>query len=322
MSTRAILKLRHTTSDLLDRLHQGVNVVRFLDFPDHTNVGDSAIALGSLEFWRQRGISLSGVHPLYATPRHVLADADSTFALQGGGSFGGLYPPMNNFRLRVLRELHPEATLIQMPQSVVFPSELHRRENAAAFASRPTARVGARDRFSFGELQSIGLSPTLTPDSAHMLGPISCPSATTPYVILARTDPEAAADASGSQGQRTFDWPRATIPGRVLHRIKFQREWPDAAQRLADRPPQFWIQRAQRRLAVGIPLLAEGSTIITDRLHAMILGLHLGRRVIAIDNANQKLSNYASTWLTDSELPLEFSETFADAVRAAKRTTN
>lgn len=317
MSTMALIRLQQETQGGLDAFHSDVKAVRFVDFPDHTNIGDSAIALGSVAYWNSRHLPLLSVHNVYSTPRSLFKQQDAAIALQGGGSFGGLYPPMNDYRLRLVREITAAATLIQMPQSVVFPNDRLRKDNADAFALRPSARVAARDRFSQQELANIDIRATLVPDAAHALGPLLGPEATNPYVILARTDPEAATNAGGRAQADTFDWPRASVPGRAIHRVKYQRAWPQAAQRLADRRPEFWINRAQNRLDTGIPLLAAGRTVITDRLHAMILGLHLGRRVIAVDNANRKLTNYASTWLTDSGIPLEFSESFADAVKTA-----
>lgn len=320
MTSEPFKELQQLTFEHLDQLHTGVRAIRFLDFPDHTNVGDSAIALGSLAYWQATGVMVTGVHTLFSTPRTVLTNPDAAVALQGGGSFGGLYAPMNSYRLRVVRSLNARATLIQMPQSVHFPSEDLRLLNAEAFSERPTARVAARDRSSMGALESIGIKPILAPDAAHALGPLFGPPPRTEFVVLARTDPEAASRAGGLNQPDTFDWPRASIPGRVIHRIKHQRPWPDAAQRLAVRRPDFWIHRAQKQLDSGLPLLAAGRTVITDRLHAMILGLQLGRRVIAVDNANQKLTNYASTWLGAADIPLEFAETFKDALSLASRS--
>lgn len=306
--------------DGLDSIHNDVDSVRLADFPDYTNIGDSAIALGSFAFWEKRDVRLLGVHSLFSTPRNFYTDHASTVALQGGGTFGGLYPPMDRYRLHMVRELNPETMLVQMPQSVLFPTPADLRANKEAFAARSNVRVAARDHASHARLTDADIPSSLVPDAAHALGPLKGPAPTRSHVILARTDPEAARGTGAETMEQAFDWPRATLAGRVLHRIKYQRPWPDTAQRLADRPSEFWINRAQYRLDTGIPLLSAGRTVITDRLHAMILGLHLGRRVIAVDNANNKLTNYASTWLTASDLPLEFRTTFGDAVRAASTT--
>lgn len=315
-----ILHLRDRAIQGLDTLHEGVTSVRFIDFPDHTNVGDSAIALGSIAYWKHRHIRVASIHTLFSTPEWFYHRDDSAVALQGGGSFGGLYAPMDHYRLEMARKLNPDTLLMQMPQSVVFPTPSNRKANQEAFERRKNLRLATRDSPSQASLASLGLDSTLAPDAAHALGPLIGPTATFPYVILARTDPEAA-DGVGVPGSGgAFDWPRASVSGRVVHRIKYQRPWPNIAQRLADRPPAFWANRAQARVDSGIPLLAAGRTIITDRLHAMILGLHLGRRVIAVDNANQKLSNYANTWLTASDIPLEFQTTFGEAVRSASTT--
>ena len=63
----------------------------------------------------------------------------------------------------------------------------------------------------------------------------------------------------------------------------------------------------------GVRLLSPGETIVTDRLHAMLLALQMGRRVIAIDNANGKLTSYARTWFADGRAPVVFAEDLAHA---------
>lgn len=302
-SVRSALEdLRESALERLSPLHQGVARLNFLDFPDYSNIGDSAISLGTLRYWAGRGITVDGIHPIYTTPPG-LEHGDLVLALQGGGTLGGLYPPMETFRTELARRLAPGSVLIQLPQSVVFPRPEDRANLAEAF-DRPEVRLAARDQQSFDALREIGLHPHLVPDMAHHLGFIDSPDPRQELVVLARTDPEAAAEALDIEAGRTIDWPRDSYPKRALHRLKYGPQWPPFARRLATRPPAHWEQKAQKRLALGTSLLSAGKTIVTDRLHAMILGLHLGRRVVAVDNSNMKLSNYAATWLDDPRFPL------------------
>jgi pyruvyl transferase EpsO len=59
------------------------------------------------------------------------------------------------------------------------------------------------------------------------------------------------------------------------------------------------MSAAEQRVERGCLLLGAGRTVVTDRLHGVLLALHLGRRVIAVDNNYGKLSSYLDTWLTD-----------------------
>jgi pyruvyl transferase EpsO len=83
--------------------------------------------------------------------------------------------------------------------------------------------------------------------------------------------------------------------------------------------PSLMLARSRKRLARGVELLAGGETIITDRLHAALLGLQIGRSVIAVDNNNSKLSAYADTWFGSCTPDLRFARTFDQARRLAEK---
>jgi pyruvyl transferase EpsO len=53
------------------------------------------------------------------------------------------------------------------------------------------------------------------------------------------------------------------------------------------------------RNAVGF--FSRYQTVYTDRLHAMLLGLLLERKVCAFDNSYGKLSSYRDMWLSGME---------------------
>jgi pyruvyl transferase EpsO len=58
--------------------------------------------------------------------------------------------------------------------------------------------------------------------------------------------------------------------------------------------------------------------IITDRLHAMLLALAMGRTVVvAGDNSYGKLRRYADTWLSDAALPLFWTQSVEEATALA-----
>lgn len=79
-----------------------------------------------------------------------------------------------------------------------------------------------------------------------------------------------------------------------------------------------WEKRLRSTLERGLRLVGSGEVVVTDRLHAMLLGLQAGRRVVAVDNNNFKLSEYARTWLADDP-DLLFAEDLAHARAIADR---
>ena len=50
----------------------------------------------------------------------------------------------------------------------------------------------------------------------------------------------------------------------------------------------------------GVDLIQSYKEIYTTRLHAMILGILLDKKVYALDNSTKKLSSFYNTWLTEN----------------------
>ena len=92
--------------DNITRCAVGVDRYAILDFPDHSNVGDSAIYLGE----RKVLSSIAGCEPAYVSSvlnhndRVIrdFGDSDIIF-LHGGGNFGDVWPLHQKFRERVMK---------------------------------------------------------------------------------------------------------------------------------------------------------------------------------------------------------------------------
>lgn len=132
----------------------------------------------------------------------------------------------------------------------------------------------------------------MSPDAVHMLGLIDAPAPIAKVVTLLRRDGESARTlVDGS------DWPRDPVDLDLL------RWWSNRAHQVPPlkiffrHAPGTWMSKAERRFQRGVRFLSQGETIVTDRLHAMLIGLQMGRQVIATDNNYGKLSAYAETWL-------------------------
>lgn len=307
--------LKSESAAALDQLHQDVSELRFTDFPDYENIGDSAIALGQWKYWDLRGIHVRSV-----TSAHTLDpkfyDSDVPVVINGGGNLGGLYRAMSEHRYLLAENLKPSTPLIQAPQSVYFPDAVSRVEFVDRFIERKNLRIGVRDAVSARLVREAGRSAVLGPDSVHMLGKIDAPRATRNLLVLARRDDESKMSFEGA----CEDWPRDPIRRRVHTAIGWRTKQVPALRRLLVHPPVVWRNWASARLLRGVMVIADAETIVTDRLHAMLIALQMGRRVIAVDNNNGKLTSYAEAWLNRRDIPLEFAESLADAFRRGTRS--
>lgn len=292
-------RLEQRTRVGLQVLHSGVSDLVLTDFPDHGNVGDSAIALGERKFWDDSDIRLTKVQSRSTLTRGTLL-SHLPVAVHGGGNIGGLYPEADEHRFQLASALPSSTLLIQEPQTVHFTSDERREAFAERFAARPNTRIAVRDHRSAQALQQLMDDVVLSPDPVHMLGQLESPEPTRDVLYLRRDDSESAGQLRAGR-----DWPRDPWDLSAL------RWWSNRSVELPPMKLAFqrgsatWMAKAERRLARGIQFLSQGETIVTDRLHAMLLGLQMGRKVIATDNKYGKLSAYAQTWLSGFESQLD-----------------
>ncbi|OII34323.1 polysaccharide pyruvyl transferase family protein [Plantibacter sp. MMLR14_011] len=286
-------------------LHRGVTELHYTQFPDHRNSGDSAISLGQARFWRAHGIDVRTTSSAGSMPERV-RDASIPVLIQGGGNLGGLYPVLSEARYELAERLPADTLLIQAPQSVVFPTDADRRAFSRRFAARLNLRVAVRDQTSYDLLRDEVEDLSLSPDAVHLLGPISAPEPTQRRIVIARTDGES---AGGLVGSESADWPADPLDLRAHEWLGWRAAKHPVLKPLMERDHAAWMRRAERRFDAAVRLIARGEEVVTDRLHAMLIGLQMGRRVVALDNNNGKLSNYAETWFGDLQPRLRFEHT-------------
>jgi len=305
-----IERMQQTSFDALSRLHEGVDELILTDFPDYENIGDSLIALGQAEFWRRAGIRVAATYSWLTIDDSVHASTIPV-AIQGGGNFGGLYPQHSAHRYRLAERLRGDTLLIQEPQSVHFANADDHEQFRQRMATRSALRLAVRDSTSLATVAPAVPGAFLAPDSVHMLGALEAPEPVQELLFVLRRDAESAVrervDDGGARERRavedSVDWPAMTLGDRARRRLA-RIVCEGALTRRTNRTTARWFADAEARLQTGVGLLSVGETIVTDRLHAMLLALQMGRRVIAIDNANGKLSSYVDTWMADLDVPL------------------
>jgi pyruvyl transferase EpsO len=293
-------ELAHRFARVLDTVLPSGKLA-LVDFPDHSNVGDSAIWLGEMAYLRRRGRL-----PAYYS---AIADFDDEtcraaigggpILIHGGGNMGTLWPKHEAFRLHLLRT-HRGRPIVQMPQSIHYADPAAAAEMADAIREHGQFTLLVRDARSlaFAE-QHFDCAIHLCPDAALMLGRQQRSPATVPVFALLRTDHErSAGEAALPAGVIADDWLEEEAAQKRRLRLSL------GLGRLFTR--DLMAQRAtrQQRLAEwrfqrGLAMLSAGELVVTDRLHAHILSLLLDIPHVLLDNNYGKVAGFADQWTGD-----------------------
>lgn len=259
-----------------------------IDFPDHANVGDSAIWLGELAMLRQ----VTGRDPEYVATWHDFDAAafatmhpDTILLLHGGGNLGDIWPHHQRLRETILTDIR-NRPVVQLPQSIHFRDVGSARRFADIAAAHPDFTLYVRDRPSATiAAELLGCHATIAPDSAFALGRQIREPASVPLLGLMRTDAERRAHAGPlPQGAEIVDWLQDD-PGLPAGSTPSDRE-----------------RQARHRVARGLRLLSRGEQVVTDRLHGHILALLLDIPHRVLDNDYGKVGAYVAAWTAASPL--------------------
>lgn len=281
-----------------------------LDFPDHDNIGDSAIYSGEIDFLRQNGMS-----PAYVSttencdwPALEAAIGDGPIFLHGGGNFGDLWPWYQPFREEVLTR-YPGRPVIQFPQTLFYESTGARDRTARIIERHGAFTLFVRDRVSHDLAASaFQCDVRLCPDMAFYLRPLVRRSPDHDLLLHLRTDREAAedyeVDVNTIEGSvLRADWPQED--GRFLSRTQRNDLLPLSLAFAAGGKNRYLEARyrllARRRVSRGVALLSRGRQIVTNRLHGHILSFLLDIPHCVLDNSYGKLGTFIDAWKTSGD---------------------
>lgn len=303
--TPAGVAAQQAALDALYRCHAFPGMAyALLDFPDHANVGDSAIWLGEVAMLR----AVTGRGPSHVATWHDFDPAalrrdcpEGVVFLHGGGNLGDIWPHHQHLRERVLAEMG-DRTVVQLPQSIHFRDAGNARQFAELATAHADFTLYVRDARSVAFAAGLlGCGATLAPDSALALGMQPRGRADCPLLMLLRSDDERRGhgDAALPPGTRTADWlvddPRMDASATT----------PDARE-----------AQARARVDRGLRLLSQGEAIVTDRLHAHILATLLAIPHVVLDNDYGKIGAYRAAWPATGS-PVRAAATLAAALDAA-----
>lgn len=311
MRLQCLFKARKTINERVSNLLADSEALALMDVPLHWNLGDSFIWHGDNLFIGLQSLPVATLRDPEQRELDTLRSSSDnvTLLLHGGGNFGDWWRENADFRLKVLNEL-PKNRVIFLPQSIHYREDKYIAQDREAFEKHDKLTLLLRDcpslqfaRANFPHTESL-----FVPDMAFMIGPLA-PASDPMFDImfLLRTDTEKSInDTHLDRAKRIarekqlsyeiWDFPVAgyPIPESIASRhsvmYDYRKLYPNiSAQDIPkDILPLF-------RVAMGNKLLSRGSVIITDRLHASILGVLMGRPVIYVDNAYKKLSNIWSS---------------------------
>ncbi len=287
--------------------------IALLDFPDHPNVGDSAIWSGEIEYFRK----MHNIRPAYVcTFQNICWETlnnslpEGVIFLHGGGNFGDIWPAHQEFREQVLERLR-NRKIVQLPQSLYFSNPEALKRAAGIINAHPDFTLLVRDRKSLAiAKQAFNCRVELCPDMAFCLGAIPKPVRIShKLLLLLRTDKEQI-NVPGvvnlpSQSYMT-DWPEDDPSLKRMARKKtilklFPRLSLGTLNRIKGRE-LYYRQLAKARIDTGLRLLSSAQYIITDRLHVHILSILLGIRHSTLDNSYGKLSSFIEAWTKECDI--------------------
>lgn len=306
-SADAICKSEKALKGQLTPILQDCGPYAMLDYPNYSNVGDSAIYLGQRRIVRD----LIGRDPDYVSSIRSHRDAAlrhnvgaPLILLTGGGNFGDLWPRHQSFREHIIQH-HHHCRIVQMPQSIHFQDDAARDACARVIADHPDFTLIVRDHESHALAQThFDCTVLMCPDAAFGLGPIKRQGATTrDLLLLIRDDHESRFTAQEREVLTTLgtseDWaPDGPEIGARLDRLieKLTRKSIRAGSALRNRRLAIYDKWAEIRLARGVAQLSTARFILTDRLHVHIIADLLGIPHLVLDNSYGKISNYIDAW--------------------------
>lgn len=322
MTGSALDSIRNETRAVLSRHVDADEHVALLDFPLHHNAGDSLIWVGQSNYLEELGVKPCYVSDLFTHSDELLQNrvGRNTIFLNGGGNFGDRWSEVQQFRERII-SAYPHNKIVALPQGIDYADPGELEKTAAVYAQHPDLTLLLRETRSYEIAlehfphNRVDFCPDLA-FGAHISPDTAEPSVD--VVKLLRVDSEKADHGTvetkhssvqydwGLHGRNLAVWHALTVPTRITH------SYPRTTTTLYPALSRFYPRIAALNLRVARRILSQGRVVLTDRLHAAVLAAMMGKQVIAMDNANKKVSGIYTAYLHRFE-NVRYAATTADA---------
>jgi pyruvyl transferase EpsO len=278
--------------------------VVLLDSPVYSNVGDLLIWKGEQTYLKRIGSRILGQYSIDNIGSGALVRIDQcrTICLQGGGNFGDLWSPYQEFREKII-QAYPNKRIVIFPQSVHFQDRSSFYRASEILKRHKDLHIMVRDRNSFAQLQEKGLpNLILCPDMAHALWPIvvTHPTLNEPLHLLRDDKEQGYLPESVKRVAPGLDW-NNLVSGNMAVAFKIGHVIDSKDKHYHNMLPAcfVWNRVSQMLINRAVKLFTPYRTVISNRLHAIILSTLMSRKAIAYDNSYGKISSYISEWLDD-----------------------
>lgn len=283
----------------------------YLDLPYHHNIGDTLIWEGTREFLKT--VPYKCLY--YASKdsfRYRKLPKNVIILLHGGGNFGDLYRLHSEFRKKIIK-LYPDNKVVILPQTVFYEDMSLLQSDVDFYAAHPNVTICAREQVSFNFLtENFKNQVLLLPDMAFYLDlkKYKVFEDENRVLYLKRTDKELvnANMVKIPANSEQHDWPtyenhygefdmveRFTHLLRIIFKICGLRD--RILARLEDWKRNWFYRR--KYVQMGVSFLSPYHTIYTTRLHVLILGVLLAKKIYLINNTSGKVVNFYNTWLNE-----------------------
>jgi exopolysaccharide biosynthesis predicted pyruvyltransferase EpsI len=302
----------------------GGGKVALLDFPNHSNVGDSAIYLGEMAYLNRKGIDICYSCEYTTYSKKCLAEkvGNGSILLHGGGNFGDLWPEYQAFRQNVIKDF-PNNRIIQLPQTVFFGNHDSIVQARDIMREHSNFFLLVRDMRSLDFAENeLRVPVAMCPDLALALGPLKRPQNPAHDVLwLSRTDQESAGETYSHDLSPEIvktDWLYEQESLRIRFNRKLSKILVNGHSITQSLLLDSYKRLALMRLMRGCNILSTGRVVVADRLHAHILCLLLGIPHYIVDNNYGKLKSFYETWTSKSTLA-NWSDNIDEALSCASR---
>jgi exopolysaccharide biosynthesis predicted pyruvyltransferase EpsI len=276
-----------------------------LGYPNHTNPGDHAVWLGARATLQHRQAEIVYECSWRDYSRDALRSAveqGAQIVFTGGGNFGDLWPATHVLRERVLEDFKG-TRVVQLQQSVHFERADNLARTADLLRRHGNVALVVRDRPSLELAQrSFDVDVRLAPDlgfAAPLPAPAEKPTVAVAWIAREDRESRGLNPEVAPKGVWRIDW---NLREHEQRRLRAEPPLPAALGDLIARNKTLtktdrdWRilsairdQLSDMRLKRGCRILGRGRVIVTDSLHAHILGLMLGIPTVATDNSYGKL---------------------------------
>ncbi|MDJ0392280.1 polysaccharide pyruvyl transferase family protein [Rhodococcus sp. G-MC3] len=307
MTQLALESIRRETLAVMRRHTAPGDRIALLDFPSHHNAGDSLIYAGQAAYLDQLKVGVDYVSDLHTHSDALLRErlTDRTIFLHGGGNFGDRWPAHQAFRERIVARF-PNNKIVALPQGIDYADPDALAKTAAMYAKHSDLTLMLREQRSYDIARANFPSNNVEycPDMAFGAEiEKSVDGSAVDVVKLLRVDSEGldhgAVDIDyssvqydwGVRGKDLALWQVITLPTRIAN------NYPNTTRLLYPALARSYRQIAALNLRVAQRILNKAPVVLTDRLHAAVLAAMMGKRVVAMDNANKKVSGIYSAYL-------------------------